>query len=492
MNVAFVTLTAREPLAYGIMSLAGSLRQAGHQVSLVSGQDSRAVATDPRVRDADVIALSATTGLHRVYVAWAHELRARFPDKAIVMGGPHATFHPDVLSAAPLDGICIGEGEESFPEMIEAYRSGFSRVPAGWWIRKDGGKGPIEKGPDRPPPRPLDALPPPAFDLFYDGPGGWGQIPNKAFLATRGCPHRCTYCFNRTLNERYRPYGPLIRTTDPDRMIDQILAVENRWGTRLVWFLDANFTAHRPWFESFAAKYARRVGLPYFCKLRPETASDRVVRALVDSNCTAVGVGIESGSERLRRDVLGRPRAAADILAGCRRLKARGIRILSFSMLGIPSETFDEALETVALNVACGVDFAAATILQPYPGTEIARYAVANGHFDGDFDRLGYSYFAQSPLRFPSERDRDKVTNLQRLFSFAVEFPEVRSRIRWLVDRSPNRLFTALFEVRHVRAIRHTFYEAFTRFEPMDTGTEEHLRRALQDLSVAPRATANC
>jgi anaerobic magnesium-protoporphyrin IX monomethyl ester cyclase len=229
-----------------------------------------------------------------------------------------------------------------------------------------------------------------------------------------------------------------------------------------------------------------------FCKLRPETASDRVVRALVDSNCTAVGVGIESGSERLRRDVLGRPRCNADILAGCRRLKARGIRILSFSMLGIPSETFDEALETVALNVACGVDFAAATILQPYPGTEIARYAVQHGHFDGDFERLGYSYFAQSPLVFPSERDRDRITNLQRLFSYAVEFPEVRTRIRWLVDRSPNRLFTSLFEVRHVRAIRHTFYEAFTRFEPADTGTEGHLRQALLDLRIAPGAAANC
>jgi anaerobic magnesium-protoporphyrin IX monomethyl ester cyclase len=492
MKVAFATLTAREPLAYGIMSLAGALRHAGHEVSLAPGRNAHKVAADPRVQAADVIALSATTGLHRVYVAWAHELRARFPDKAIVMGGPHPTFHPDVLGAAPLDGVCLGEGEESFPEMIEAYRSGFAEIPAGWWIRRDGGKGPIEKGPSRPPPRPLDALAQPAFDLFYDGPGGWGKIPNKAFLATRGCPHRCTYCFNRTLNDRYRRYGPLIRTTDPDGMIDQILSVRDRWGAKLVWFLDANFTAHRPWFESFAKKYARRVGLPYFCKLRPETASDRVVRALVDSNCTAVGVGIESGSERLRRDVLGRPRATADILAGCRRLKATGVRILSFSMLGIPSETFDEALETVALNVACGVDFAAATILQPYPGTEIARYAVEHGHFDGDFDRLGYSYFAESPLSFPSQRDRDRITNMQRLFSYAVEFPEVRRRIRWLVDRSPNRLFTSLFEVRHVRAIRHTFYEAFARFAPVATGTTEQLHGAMRDLGIDPGEGNDC
>jgi hypothetical protein len=57
---------------------------------------------------------------------------------------------------------------------------------------------------------------------------------------------------------------------------------------QLVWFLDANFVAHLPWLESFAAVYRRRVGLPVFCKLRPERATERVVRLLCTLNCTGV------------------------------------------------------------------------------------------------------------------------------------------------------------------------------------------------------------
>ena len=483
MRVAFVTLEAKEALAYGLMSLAGSLLRAGHQVALVQGRDAETIADDRRVCRADVLAMSATTGLHRVYVIWARLLRRRFPDKVLVMGGPHPTFFPEVILQAPYDGVCIGEGEESFVEYLQWLDGGQPGVPAGWWIRRHrGGAGPVERGEPRPPPMDLDALAPPAYQILYDAKASYRLAPNKAFLATRGCPYRCTYCFNRTLNERYRPYGRLIRTRDPEAVVDDILHVRDRWGVRLVWFLDANFVADLPWLESFAAVYRRRVGLPFMCKLRPERATRRIVRTLVESNCTAVGVGIESGSERLRRDVLGRPVTDREILAGCGRLKAHGLRVLSFTMLGIPTETLDEALRSVALNVACGVDFAASTVLQPYPGTEIARRAEADGLFDGDFDRLEYTYFGASPLVFERERDRHRITNLQRLFSLAVEFPEVRRRLRWLIDRAPSELFRHLFTVRHGWAINRTFYRAFSRYAPVDAGTQELLDGALEEL----------
>jgi radical SAM superfamily enzyme YgiQ (UPF0313 family) len=313
----------------------------------------------------------------------------------------------------------------------------------------------------------LDKLPFAAHDLFYDpavgGTRHHARAVNKVFLATRGCPFRCRYCYNRTLSEERRRYGLVMRTRDPEAVADEILAVKARWGLRLAWFLDANFTAHRPWLEAFVPVYRRRVGLPFVCKLRPERATEATVKLLVEAGCTAIGLGIESGSERLRRGVLGRGASDQEILDGCRRLKRNGIRLFTFNLLGIPGETLDEALRTVAMNVACGVDFAAATILQPYPGTELARAATESGDFDGDFDSLSYSYFDPSPLRFASERERDRITNLQRLFSYAVEFPEVRRRLRWLIDRAPSDLYGHLFRLRHRRSMRRLFYRAFER-----------------------------
>jgi pyruvate-formate lyase-activating enzyme len=346
----------------------------------------------------------------------------------------------------------------------------------------------VERGAVRGPVRNLDSLPAPAFDLFYDAAPRYRKEPNKSFLATRGCPYRCSYCFNRQLSDRYRAFGSILRAHDPERVCDDVAAVRDRWGAKLVWFLDANFVANLPWLEAFSAVYRRRIGLPLFCKLRPERATPRIVRLLVDAGCTAVGVGLESGSERIRREILCRPASDADILAGCRQLKAAGIRIMAFSMLGIPGASMEDELRTLALNVACGIDLAAATILQPYPGTAIARWAETKGFFDGNYDRLGYSYFDESPFRFPSQRERDRVTNLQRLFSYAVEFPEVRHNIRWLIDREPNRFFTALFKQRQTRGIRRGFYRAFHRGRSVDTGTVELLARACRDLKLDPAA----
>lgn len=483
VNVTFVSLTASEPLAYGIISLAAAVRSAGHGVRLAYARRVADLYSDPAVLDADVIAISATTGLHRVYLDWVRALRRRFPDKRYVMGGPHPTFFPEVLAQGPLDAVCIGEGEESFPELLAAWQTGAEAAPAGFWIRRERGTGAIERGAERGPVRDLDALPPPAYDLFYDDPR-FRRLPLRIFLATRGCPYRCSYCFNRTLNERHRPYGPLLRTTDPERLADDIERVRDRWGLRLVWFLDANFAADRPWLERFAAVYRRRIGLPFFCKLRPERATERTVHTLVEAGCTGVGVGLECGSERLRREVLNRPVKDADILAGCRRLKAAGVTVMAFNMLGIPRESVDDALRTLALNVACGVDHGSATILQPYPGTELARWAVDAGLFRGDFEGLGFSYFAPSPFTHLMPADRDRITNLSRLFSLATEYPEVRCRLRWLIARRPNALYRHLFIVRQRFMMSRRIYTAYRRLPPVDCGTGDHYREACRELGL--------
>jgi anaerobic magnesium-protoporphyrin IX monomethyl ester cyclase len=484
MKVAFLGLRAAEPLAFGLMTLAACLQRAGHQVDIAYGKRAEDFLVDPLVARADVLGLSATTGLHQRYLAWVPPLRRAFVDKCIVLGGPHATFFPEILAQYALDGLCIGEAEESFAEYLDAYRSDFaSGVPAGWWIRRDHGSGPVECGAPRGPVRCLDDLPVPAYELFYDD-KQYRELPIRTFLATRGCPFRCTYCFNRTLNDRYRSFGPLMRVTDPHQLVDLIDQVRRRWPMKLAWFLDANFVAHLPWLEAFLPVYRRRIGQPFFCKLRPERATARTVKLLADAGCTAVGLGIESGSERVRAQVLGRKVANRDILEGCRQLKRRGIRILAFNMLGIPTERLDEAFDTLALNVACGVDHAAATILQPYPGTELSRWAVEHGHFHGDFERLGYSYFDPSPFCFSDPRQRDRITNLQRLFSLAVEFPEIRRHARTLIEREPNRFYRFLFTTRHDWMMRRVFYAA-TRAGPCrDVGTLTLLEAARRDVGL--------
>jgi len=83
-----------------------------------------------------------------------------------------------------------------------------------------------------------------------------------------------------------------------------------------------------------------------------------------------------------------------------------------------------------------------------------------------------------------SRARRGRITNLQRLFALAVEFPEVRKHLRRLIDRPPNAVFRYLFEGRHVWALRHTFHRAFHLDPGIDAGTEELLGQGCRELGL--------
>ena len=119
----------------------------------------------------------------------------------VVWGGVHASLLPIQTLAHPLvDYVVEGEGEESFAELVEALASGRSceKIPGVW--SKNGDK-PVSGGQ-----RPfvdLNKLPPVPYHLIdlgkYIKPGPYG----KSFIlfTSRGCPQRCTFCFNLTFNQ---------------------------------------------------------------------------------------------------------------------------------------------------------------------------------------------------------------------------------------------------------------------------------------------------
>jgi len=130
------------------------------------------------------------------------------------------------------------------------------------------------------------------------------------------------------------------------------------------------------------------VGLPFFCKVRPNVVTEELAARLADAGCTSVGVGIETGDDRLRNEYLDRHLSKEQILRCCHAFKDQGILVMRFNMMGLPGETYEMALETLQLNVDAGVDYAMTMFFQPYPGTEATRRALEMGFFDGGFDSL--------------------------------------------------------------------------------------------------------
>ncbi|MBI4955223.1 MAG: B12-binding domain-containing radical SAM protein [Myxococcales bacterium] len=443
MRVAFASLYSPQVVHLGMLHVAAVLRERGHEVHFCEAHGPEDLVRRLRPVRPDVVGFGATTGMHDEYLAWAAAVKRALGARTL-LGGAHPTFVPGIVAHPALDAVFQGEAEESTPELCERFLQGSSEPVAGVWYKAGGA---LVKGPVRPPPADLDALPSPAFDLVYDGDPDKGRFHVKPFLGSRGCAYHCTYCGNAGYLSLYGRHTAPVRKRSPARLVEEIRAVDRRWGMKLVWLADASLLTDAPWAEELAGRIRRDVGKPFFCKVRADHVTEAAAAMLGRAGCYAVGMGIESGAERVRTRVLGRKMADETIVQASQRLRAAGIRLLTFNMVGIPTETFEDALATVDLNIACAPAYAEATLLQPYPGTPLARWAVRKGHFDGNFDGVDYSYLSTTPVRYGSNAERDRIERLQRLFGLAVEFPEVRRALPWLVRLPLPRLHDALFRI---------------------------------------------
>jgi len=455
MDIAFAVLKSKSVASFGIMYLSAVLKRAGHTVRLLQVENSLdLVAQLADDGPPDILAFSATTGLHKCYIAMGRIARQRF-ELTCVFGGSHPTFFPEMIEADGVDAVCIGEGEEAFVELADRLQSGgdISTV-RNWWVKIDGR---VHKNPVRPLNRDLDRLPHPDWELYYEGNPALREMTVRPILASRGCPHGCSYCFNKSLHDIYSHSGCPVRLRSPTAIIAEIREIVNRYETSLVWFLDSNVGVRKSWLADLLGLYRSEVGLPFYCKVRPDFVTPETADLLAGAGCRGVGIGIETGNDHLRNAVLGRNMSRRDIVTACRLLKQRGVRIMSFNMIGLPGETVDNVFETMQLNAECGVDYAMTMIMQPYPRTEIAEYAVKQGCFDGDFDKLDYDYYSTSVLS-PPGRQRHMIENIQRLFAVGVEFPFTQRAIRWAAAWPKNAFFLALFKFWHRYCFNRRFY----------------------------------
>src|SRR5262249_4815564 len=158
-----------------------------------------------------------------------------------------------------------------------------------------------------------------------------------------------------------------------------------------------------------------------------------MVDLLAWSGCHTVNVGIETANERLANEVLRRQIKMSKLVDGIKMLKRAGIVVFADNIVGIPGGTLEDDFATLQLNIDLAVDYAAATLCTPYPGTGIARYAVENGYFDGDFDLIDDSYYTESVIRFSSESVKRQTENLHKMFAVTAAIPALLPLVKRLV-----------------------------------------------------------
>ncbi|MHB0877024.1 MAG: B12-binding domain-containing radical SAM protein [Anaerolineae bacterium] len=472
MRVLFV-LDQLDYEPQGIMQLSAVLKAAGHDVKLAiaASEDPVQVARDYRP---GLIGYSVITGSQRYYLALNRRLREFVPAFSM-FGGPHPTFFPEMVEHEGVDGICVGEGDGAIVDLaneLDTHGRVENAQILNWHFHLDGQ---VIRNPVRPYVADLDALPSPDYDLVYEADRVTRRSKIKHFLAGRGCPYGCTYCFNHALVETYRGKGKHVRHRDPARVVEDLLQVRSRYPLEFAVFVDDTFILSQEWLERFAREY-RRVGLPFFCNVRANLVTADIVRLLKSAGCHSVSMGIEAGNDAIRDDLLHRNLSREQILGAAALLRSGGLRFTTTSMIGLPDTTLDNDLETLDLNIACRPDYAHVFLFQPYPRTVLGQYAADKGLLEGTFDDISATAWDSSILKFSPAHKR-ALTNLQRLFAIVVEQPRLRSRLRPLLRLPPNRLYWLANKLWKGYAIKQ-------RVHPVRTGPAELLASAWRFMRI--------
>ncbi len=411
----------RVPL--GILYLSSALKNAGHQVFICEPNREDVFQKVGEIKP-DFIGYSLRTGFHRYYIDLNKELKKKFNFLAI-FGGPHATFFPEMIEGEGVDMVAQGESESALVDLFDRLEKKQDYLKtSNFWV-KDRDKifknYPRELGQD------LDKISFPDRGLLdYFREIKFSKIHN--FITTRGCPYNCSYCFNHQLKQMYAGQK-YVRRRSVDNVIREIEEVRANYNLKIVHFEDDTFNMDKAWLKEFIVKYPK---IPFKCNIRANLVDEETIQLLKEANCLSVTFAVESGSDRIRNEILKRNMTKEEIINCARLLKKYKIRFITENILANPTSTLEDDIETLDLNLKCRPDYPTVSLLQPYPRTEVFQIALANDQFEKEnIDKMG-SFFENSPLKISDKKER---VNLQRIFAIVVAFPFLRRLVVFLIKR---------------------------------------------------------
>ncbi len=364
----------------GISYISSFLKEHGHQTKLlvlsrVSGiQNRNTIDLCLKGFSPKLICFTMVSTEYQFVADIARYVKTSYPDIYLLVGGPHASLAPNKVMSGDFDALCLGEGEHPVLELVSQLERGI--VPSGipnLWI-KHGSE--IEENPPRPFLQDLDSLPFPDREMWQD----WIQeLPESRYsvLLGRGCPFQCTYCCNHIF--RKLASGNYVRFRSPDNIVKEIKELASRYPEKEEFYLEVEtFSVNKEWaiglcskLEQFNKTLSRPLSFGVNLRIMPNADLESLFAACKKSNFRVVNIGLESGSERVRREILKRNYSNEDIISAVTLARKYGLKVALFNMIGIPGETIADFKETVRINRICQPDYHLTSIFFPYPGTDL-------------------------------------------------------------------------------------------------------------------------
>ena len=201
-------------------------------------------------------------------------------------------------------------------------------------------------------------LPFPAWDLidmdaYFDA---WGQLDSVQpglrgvnLSGSRGCPFTCTFCAE-TLHTMF---GRKLRQRSPESLVAELVELKKRYNIEAFWLTDDTFTTNRKYVERFCDVLEQsELNLLWGCTTRANLIPEYLIKRMQEVGLRKVGIGLESATERIREGIYEKEVSDEEVSVTVHALAQNGVQTLLFLMLGAPSETRREMLETIRLASA--------------------------------------------------------------------------------------------------------------------------------------------
>ena len=130
----------------------------------------------------------------------------------------------------------------------------------------------------------------------------------------------------------------------------------------------------------------RKLEFGWDVRARVNTVDREMLHKLREANCERIHYGVESGTERVLK-ILQKGITLEQATRAFKMTKEAGISTLAYFMIGAPTETRDEMLQTIEFAKRLAPDFVHITIVTPFPGTQLYTMGLEQGRFTHDFWR---------------------------------------------------------------------------------------------------------
>jgi anaerobic magnesium-protoporphyrin IX monomethyl ester cyclase len=361
----------------GLMAVGAGLKRDGHDVVIYDGE------LDQLPLDYDYYGFGPTSPEYPHAVDCLHRIKDANPNARVVAGGPHVTLLHDQCHDDGFDCLVVGDGENA---ASQAFTSDEKIIHAESL--------------------PLDEYPIPdrtlvdirSYNFKLHG------LPATTVMGSRGCPFQCGFCCKN--HNR-------VRMNSAERLIEELDMLRTQFGYKAIAFPEDIFTLDKRR-TTEVCKYLKHWGIIWRCLVRADLVvkyGNAFIKMMIDSGCVGVGMGIESGSNTILRNI-NKGETVCQMRSAVDMLKANGMFVKGFFIVGLPGESEETLAQTEKFLQEAQLDDIDCKIYQPYPASPIYDN---REQYDIQWDAipLEYTFYKGVPGEYYGNVSTSKLTSEQ-------------------------------------------------------------------------------